>query len=344
MAHVRAIALLFLAATASHAVAQPAPEPPEEPVNVEVFKEAKILRVPTRDYYPRAEKSAGREGWVELNMMIDRTGKPYEVTVTDSSGNPVLEQAALDTVDEVTFAPALDGKTPIDSSFTFRFKFFRNGAEGASRPFIAEYRKFVAAIEADDKPAADACLAQLKAQNFYEEAYWHYGRYFYFVRWGTPADQLAELKRVLAGSARPEHLPKDTFVTAMTAFFALQVNLQDYGGALSTWTQLQKLISKEQHAKLLSVVDQIKALRASDEPLFFPAVIDDRNRWRGKLFRNRFALDVTKGALSEIKLRCEKEYLFFKYEAGTRYTVTHPGDVCNIEIVGDPGTQFVLKQ
>ncbi len=46
----------------------------------------------TSNAYPRNEVTDGREGWVVLNMMIDPKGKPYEVMVADSSGNPAFEE------------------------------------------------------------------------------------------------------------------------------------------------------------------------------------------------------------------------------------------------------------
>jgi TonB family protein len=37
----------------------------------------------------------GQEGWVELNLMVDPTGRPFEVTVARSSGNKGFEEAAV---------------------------------------------------------------------------------------------------------------------------------------------------------------------------------------------------------------------------------------------------------
>jgi hypothetical protein len=53
---------------------------------------------------------------------------------------------------------------------------------------------------------------------------------------------------------------------------------------------------------------------------------------------------VTSGAVSEIKLRCEKQYLFFKYQPGVQYSIGSKKDQCSIEVVGDPGTKFDLVQ
>ena len=74
------------------------------------------------------------------------------------------------------------------------------------------------------------------------------------------------------------------------------------------------------------------------------ARIDKGTTWHGALFKHRFGITVTSGAVSEIKLRCEKRYLFFKYETGLSYSVSVKSGPCSIEILGTPGTTFELIQ
>jgi hypothetical protein len=74
------------------------------------------------------------------------------------------------------------------------------------------------------------------------------------------------------------------------------------------------------------------------------ARIAEDSVWNGILFRNRFSIAVTSGDISEIKLRCEKQYLFFRYEPGLQYSIGAKQDRCSIEAVGNPGTTFDLVQ
>jgi hypothetical protein len=64
----------------------------------------------------------------------------------------------------------------------------------------------------------------------------------------------------------------------------------------------------------------------------------------GTLFRNRFSIAVKSGGVSEIKLRCERQYLFFRYEPGVQYSIGSKKDQCGIEVIGNPGTTFDLVQ
>jgi TonB family protein len=343
-------AALMAAPVTAQAPDAPAASPPpapqtSEPVDIEVFHGVQILAGPSSNLYPSNEVLNGREGWVRLNMMIDPKGKPYEVMVMDSSGNPAFEKAALKAVEKVQFSPARRGDTPIDSSYMLKLKFaIKDLAKGGSQKFGTRYRKFTQAITAGDKAAADLILPKLEAENLYEEAFEHYARYYYFQKWGSPAEQLKELELAIAGEKNAEYLPKEAFTSALMAIFTLQAKDKDLGGALATWAILDPLVPKDRREDFAGVANQIKALQQSNQPLRYDAVIGEDSNWTGDLLRNRFSVDVTSGAVNEIKLRCEKQYLFFKYQPELQYSIGQQKDQCGLEIVGDPGTRFVLVQ
>jgi hypothetical protein len=122
------------------------------------------------------------------------------------------------------------------------------------------------------------------------------------------------------------------------------VKASDYGGALESWSTLYPLASPELRKDLQTTIDQILAVQRGSQPVILPAKISDSSNWYGTLLRNRFSIDVKNGTVSEIKLRCEKQYLFFKYQPGIRYSIGQRKDQCGLEVVGDPGTKFVLVQ
>jgi TonB family protein len=323
-----------------------APQPTAAvPFDVEVFKGVQILKGPSGNMYPMTEVMDGREGWVILDMMIDPRGKPYEVMVVDSSGNSAFERAALRAVDQVLFKPAERGGTPIDSSFIFKMKFaIADMANGASPGFASMYRRFIKAAQGGDRAAADKALESLKPQNLYEEAFANFAKFHFHRQWGTPAEQWADLERAIANEEKPTYLPKDTFAVALYSKFRLEVQASDYGRALDTWKVLEPFATPEMRKDLQPVVDRLRAAQAGDQRYRQPAVIPERQSWSSVLFRNRFNIVVEKGSISEIKLRCAQQYLFFKYEPGVQYSIGAKKDRCGIEVVGDPGTQFNLIQ
>ena len=323
----------------------PLPAVAPDALDVEVFKGVRIRSGPSSNAYPIEEVHDGREGWVVLDMMIDPKGKPYEVMVVDSSGNPAFEKAALRAVNQVAFQPAERAGTPIDSSFVFKMKFaIRDMANGASQGFATAYRRFTKAVQDGDKAKADLSLASLKPQNLYEEAFANFGKWHYHRRWGTPLEQRQDLERAIAGEEKPTYLPKDVFALALYTRFGLEVEAIDYGQALETWKVLDPIATPEMRERLQGIVDQLRAAQFTRQPVRQTGVIGEHNNWSSVLYRNRFSIALTSGAVSEIKLRCAQQYLFFKYQPDVQYSIGARKDHCGIEVVGTPGTTFVLMQ
>jgi TonB family protein len=310
-------------------------------VDIDVFQAAKPIGGPS-PHYPSSEIRDGKEGWVLLNMMVDPKGKPYEVTVTDSSGNAALEQAAVKGMDRFSFEPAKHRGIPIDSSFALKVTFYQYRlAQGASRNFATAYTNMAKAIGAGDKGKAGEAMASLDAQNLYEDAFRSYGKFLYDLKWGTESEQMADLRRAIAGERVAQHLPDRVFIEALKAQFALDVKLNDFGNALEVWDTLKSLISDATHDEFQPTVDRIRALQMV---VRMSGQIDSGTSWNGHLFKNHFDISVLNGSVSEIKLRCKKKYLFFKYEAGVQYTVNAPAGECYIEVIGTPEAAFELAQ
>lgn len=336
--------LMTLATGARAAEGAPTPRADGTPVDVEVFKGPKMIKTLIPGY-PVAEQQNGNEGWVRVNMMIDPRGKPYEIMVVESTGNRTFEKTAVKAVENWTFEPATRAGTPIDASFDVKVKFYLDQpASGANRQFVSAYKKLLQAIEANDRTAADSELAQLKVQNLYEDAYFNLAHFHYHHKWGTEQEELHDLRGAVAAEKTAQYLDKKTFVAAMGRLLVLEVKTQDFGNALQTWKVLRPLVSKQDLPEYQKVIDQVEALRKNDQLVRIAAQLSELNSWNGALFKKRFQVVVASGRVSEIKLRCEKQYLLFRYEPGLQYKVDGPSGDCTIELVGDPGTKFELIQ
>ena len=339
--------LLLSLSLASARAADPGVEPDSAAtVDAEAFQAAGPLRGPNSLAYPDRERREGREGWVLLEMMIDPQGKPHEIGVLESSGNPALEQAAVRAVDEMKFAPAKRSGTPVDSHLIFKMVFYSSGhpAQGASAKFATAYKGFQTAMEAQSKEKADTAFENMDAENLYEDAIKSYCKFLYDRTWGTEVDQLEDLKRAVAGEKIPKYVPKDLFTRILMAQFVLQVKLLDYGTALNTWKTLQPIAPSPVHDALQHTVDQIIAVRDGNQAVRTSAHIGNIAAWNGHLFKNHFAISVSSGAVSDIKLRCKKQYLTFSFKPELEYAVNPSAGECWIEVDGDPGTSFYLVQ
>jgi TonB family protein len=338
------LVVLSTLASLAHAAESTEAPPAGETVDIELFKAPMPLER-GRFVYPESELQQGHEGWVQLHLMVDPQGKPYEIAVVDSSGNEMFERAAVKNAKEWTFQPAMLGEQPVDAGYSFKHTFrFTEPSTGANPRFVRAYKRLLKAIDAADRAGADAELAKLEVKNLYEDAYINVARYQYHLKWGTEAQQLADLERAVAREDTPLYLPKDLFIVAVRALLTLQVRAKDFANAIKTWETLQKSAPEENLDKFKQAMAQVEALRTNDASYSVDAEIDKGTSWFYMLFKNRFQIAVSSGKLAEIKLRCDKQYVFFRYEPDVQYRVSDRYGSCGLELVGDPGTKFSLIQ
>jgi len=317
-----------------------------EKVAVEVFQGPKPKPLSSLDYPPRLLLQR-KEGWVNLSMMVDPQGKPYEVMVMKSSGDPEFEVEALRAAKFLRFEPALAGDQPIDSAMELKLRFkIDDDGKGAAGSFVQAYRKLSKALEAKDKAAADVAMAKFKVKNLYEDAFMGFAQYMYARQWGTRAEQLAGLKRAIAFENDSDYLPRAMFKHALGMMFPLEVAAGDYSAASKTWEKLSRPsfgTDKSVLEQLLPIAADIKKLRDDPRPVAVAGTIDDGS-WNLGLFKHKFRVEVQQGRISEIKLRCEKKYVFFPFDPTLEYTVPRAYGQCHVQLIGDSGTQFVFTQ
>jgi TonB family protein len=335
----------------SASLAQIPAQPPQsksggEQVPIEVFEGArpnlKNFRSPG---YPPGERSESNEGWVALCLMVGTDGKPYEPAVMRSSGSKAFDKAALKAVESLAFEPATLNGHPVDSAYEIKFQYtMTTPASGARPEFVRAYHSLMQAINANDKTAADTALEKLKVNNLYEDAYFGLATYAYAVSWGDETQQLASLERAIANEERGHYLPKDRFMLALKAQLTLRLRTRDYGGALITWNRLKRSgIDAETAAKFKPFIDQLETLRTDDTKYSVAGKLAD-GTWYLTLFKSHFQVAVSDGHLSEVKLRCEKRFVFFAFDPEIQYQVPSQYGKCVIELVGEPGTSFNLIQ
>ena len=91
---------------------EPAPAPPPDPLPAPVTTKAALAAdAGEPPVYPVRARRLGLEGRVVVRVAVGADGRAAEVTVAESSGHAMLDEAALAAVRTWTFAPALrDGR------------------------------------------------------------------------------------------------------------------------------------------------------------------------------------------------------------------------------------------
>lgn len=336
-------AFLLILLCSLGAIAQEPGPALSEAIPLEVYREPEIKRNKLPQY-PTSEIYQGKDGWVFVNLMVSPEGKPYELTVAESSGNKAFEKSALEAVSRWTYEPAtLQGK-PVDSASTVKITFRLSDKPGASSAFITAYKAAVKAVQSKDRSAADAAMNTMSAQNLYEHAYAGLAEYQYAVEWGTQAEQLSALSRAIAQENQAVFLPKAAYKAALRQIFPLQINQRHFKAALKTWERLQKVEDdSDTLAPYKALVDKILILQ-KDEASFSVSGNLKNSSWSHSLLKRNFHINVTSGHVAQLKLRCQRQYVSFAFDPELQYRVADGAGDCWLEVIGDPDTAFDLVQ
>jgi TonB family protein len=87
-----------------------------------------------RRRYPATLREAGIGGTVIIDAFVDEAGRVRELRISESSGQPDLDRAGLDVMQDLRFAPARAAGRPIATWVQHPVTFLPNVVEGGSTP------------------------------------------------------------------------------------------------------------------------------------------------------------------------------------------------------------------
>ena len=124
----------------------------------------------------------------------------------------------------------------------------------------------------------------------------------------------------------------------------LHLQLRLYAEALDTYKKFQKEgIDAKTDARLKPVSEKLAKIRADDSSYVISGEMP-QGEWFLHLFKRHFRAEVTDGFISQVKLRCQKHYVSFTFDAKLSYDVASKDGDCYMEMIGAPGTRFSLVQ
>jgi len=170
-------------------------------------------------------------------------------------------------------------------------------------------------------------------------------QYYYSSKWGTETQQLRALRRAVAGEKEPTYLSKRTFAKVLETELQLEIQLKDFARALRTAQTLTAMGSEEVTSEpRQKSLEEIRKLRDNEDAYTVPGELGERPSWYYELLKRRFQVEVTSGAIAEVKVRCDRQYLSFPFDPTQRYTIPGHNQSCWLELIGQPGTHFRLTQ
>ena len=299
--------------------------------------------------YPRRLLSKGEEGWVFLSFFVDTDGNPYEIHVSDASGDRAFQTAAIQAVKKTRFEPATYNGKKIDHEYRRQFTFEIVGKENLFRDsFKRRFYEVVEAISRKEKNKAESELEVLQGlrKTLHEDAMYWTAKYYFDQLWGTSSDQLVSVSRALGHDKSRRYMDSKLHQQLLWAKLNLQLQERKYVSALNTIDRFEDLdgVDEALRQQAAKYKRAIEALKSSAKIISVEGTIAQNNQWWQELIRNRFSVVDVEGNINEFDLICQRNRLRFKYEPELDYTFDGASGTCGVSVRGDPGTTFTLIQ
>ena len=299
--------------------------------------------------YPGAALKRNQEGWVELETMVDRNGKPFDAVVVDAVGHAGFVRAAIRSLKRTTFEPGEYQGEKVDGVSRLKVVFSMHDNSAAFFGlFKTRFTETVSAIEVGDESDARSRLEELRDQTktLYEDAMYWTARLYFERKWGTQTQQLSSVNRALAYNEAPRHLDANLFEQLQWSKLELQIQLGHYGEALRTIKVLEKLegLDESRLAHLGQYRNSIEDLRVAEKAYSVNGLLDKEGRWKYVLLRNQFAVADVKGVINEFQLYCQRQLVRFRFEPELEYRLDNTNGTCRLWTIGKPNTEFKLIQ
>lgn len=295
--------------------------------------------------YPRSEARAGKEGWVRLDLVVDKQGEVLDAVVLDSSGVEGFEREALRAVRRWQYEPALVDGEPVQQCYKVQLDFtLKQQRHGVTRRFASRIRAIQELLENQQLEEAKAKLDKLRARpqwNLTEDGWYWMIEALYQEAVGNVTRQIRSLKRVAGVSAR--RLPDEQLRYVLQKLFVLQISQNQFSEALSTYEKLQQVSdSEELIATMAPYVEQIRQIVDSEQPFYISARVNERRYWAHQLSRPAFELAEISGTLDTLEVRCERQLQTYKAVSGVEWRIPPSWGACRVKVKGEQGSEFKL--
>jgi len=308
--------------------------------------------VRTAPSYPTLELNKGREAWVHVAYCVDETGAIQNVSILDSVGNERFDKAAIDTVRQWKYEPALQNGEPVWQSRNNVFISFaiEGGEPGASRQFVRSFRKLGRLLDEGKLEEADELfwtMYQTFELNLYELAKLWSQR----VRYESKIGDLYKLDLALnrATASHGEWIDKQSYIHLLGVLARVELSLGKYHEARLSYDELiaQAGEGAKDVLELRPTFEKLQLMIDSDDVLQLTAEVRAngdcaycKDSWHFTPVRNDFSLSNIKGTLKSIDMRCDNKQFESDAVELVEWHIPDSWGTCQIHVYGEPGTTF----
>lgn len=302
--------------------------------------------------YPATELRKGKQAWVQVAYCIDENGTPQNVSVIESVGNNRFETAAVNSIKEWRFEPAMQNGKPSWQSrnqtyITFAIEDYNKGAD---RRFINDFRKMGKLIDSGDLEKADEIF-----RKHYESgdlSLYELGKLWsQRVRYEAVAGDLHKINMALhrATASNGEWIDEKSYVGLLQYRIKVELQLGQYYAAKRTFKKLIKATdaTSEEVMSFQPTMDKVQQMIDGDQILRINAEVRRKGEcaycddsWFFTPVRDDFTFANISGSVDSIEMRCDHKRFEAEVSDLVEWHIPESWGTCRINVYGEPGTTF----
>lgn len=298
---------------------------------------------------PRETAIASRlEDWAYMSYVVDKAGKVQDVVILASGNKRAKAKTSIEFVENFQYQNALYDGEAVNSRKRFLLRHLKTiGApnEGLTPGFYARYEKILNQLRAKQYETALETLKDLEvhnAKNLSEQALsaWLHSLYYYSVQnWPAYGDAL-ETATLLR-----EYLPTKQAIKSTQNLFEYQKFKKHYAEAAETLKSMAGIEGAElDEVTYFAMLKPLLVLMKQTATVSETAELTRQYPWARLLFRNRADIQVLKGALNKVQLRCDNGWQVLDPSETITVTVPKGWRGCELLIAGGQGSRFSIRQ
>ena len=314
------------------------------------FVNAKVIKK-SNPKYPSVELNNANAGMVDITMMIDKNGKPFE-PVVDASSRPSFEFNALRSIQNYLYEPATFNGTPIETVTKVRVIFLvARQDDKVDKKF---HRNYKSALKELNKKSPDKLKIEKKIQSMENSAYlspYSYRhlntlKHSYAEKFSSKQAQIDALYQLLLfeNKVRKDKngLSDEQRINARRRLVLLLIQTSQYGAAISEYLTLKKIDPKADEI-FKDSIKQINDIKNNNQTVVTKLQLNAQGYHSTALFKRSFGFDQGSD-VKQLKLRCTKKFAALEYQLDSLYELPESWGECLLQIIGTPGSTVELYQ
>jgi TonB family protein len=142
-----------------------------------------------------------------------------------------------------------------------------------------------------------------------------------------------------------EYTGAETYLSVLQDMYTLRVKSGRFRAALDTYNVIAD--TKDSTQILFDIEEskrKVEELIESEKPVSIHAGIENKEFWRHRLMRNRFAISDIDGNLDKIDIRCKYHRQVVTINESNVYDIYNSVNACTIYVYGKTGSRFTLHE